>query len=121
MLTKVNDRVMLSDTTYSVGKQLVQIWIPAASAAYFTLSKIWGLPAAEEIVGTMACVATFLGAVLRISSSQYDASDAAYDGDAVVSTMSDGKKLYSLELNGDPEELDQKDSITFKVKTPKKS
>lgn len=116
MLTKKNDRIMLSDTTYSVGKRLVQLWLPALSALYFGLASIWNLPAAEQVVGTMACFTTFFGVMLNVSSARYDASGAGIDGTMVTSETGDGRTVFSLEVDGDPVELAEKDQITFKVK-----
>lgn len=118
MFQMVNNKTMLKDLPYRVGKKLVQIWIPAASSLYFGLSGIWGLPATTQVVGTSALVCTFLGVVLGISAKNYDASDAAYDGHMVVNEGEDGKKVVSLELNQPPVDIDQKQSISFKVKQP---
>jgi hypothetical protein len=115
VLQKVNDHTMLSDNWYSLGKKSVQVYIPAASSLYFGLGSIWGLPAVEQVVGTLAVVATFLGVCLGLSSKQYDASEAAYDGKVVVETNGAGKKLFSLELDGDPAEIEQKSAVSFKV------
>lgn len=115
MLQKVNNHTMLSDGSYHLGKQLVQVYIPAASALYFGLGSIWGLPAVEQVVGTLAVVATFLGVCLGLSSKQYDVSEAAYDGKVMVETNETGGKLFSLELDGDPTEIEQKSSVSFKV------
>lgn len=120
MLTKTNDKIMLTDGAYQAGKKAVQIILPAFSAAYFGLAEIWGLPAAEEVVGTTAIVTTFLGVCLGLSSKQYQDSEAAYDGEVVITDVSDEKRTISLELNGDPNEIESKDSITFKVAGTKK-
>ena len=45
--------------------------LPAIGTLYFALAGIWGFPYAEEIVGTITAVDTFLGVVLGISSVQY--------------------------------------------------
>jgi hypothetical protein len=105
MLQKTNDRIMFTDRTYARGKKLVQVWIPACSTLYFGLGNIWGFPAVEEVVGSFAVLATFLGVCLGISSSQYDASEAAFDGNLVIKTNDEGRKLFSLEVNGDPEDF----------------
>ena len=62
----------MSNTTYDRLKFIAQIVLPAAGALYFALSGIWGLPYGEQIVGTIAAVDTFLGAVLKISAMQYE-------------------------------------------------
>lgn len=115
MLKTVNNHVMLTDTTYGFGKKLVQIWLPAVSSLYFGLGNIWGFPYVEEVVGSLAVIATFIGVCLGLSSRGYNASDAAYDGKVVVDTNDTGTKVFSLELNGDPEEIEQKKSVSFKV------
>lgn len=63
---------MLTNKTYDVLKWIAQIVLPALGALYFGLSQIWGLPFGEEVVGTIAVVDTFLGALLGISTAQYN-------------------------------------------------
>lgn len=106
---------MLSDKTYDFVKRLVQIILPAFSALYFGLAQIWGLPAAEEVVGTVALFTTFLGVCLGISTSAYRSSGQAYDGNLVVVVPDEGPKQFMLELNDDVSHLEDKESITFKV------
>lgn len=62
----------LSNKTYDVLKWIAQILLPALGTLYFALSKIWGFPYATEVVGTIAAVDTFLGAVLGISTAAYN-------------------------------------------------
>ncbi|MBR2822657.1 MAG: hypothetical protein IKE24_03090, partial [Clostridia bacterium] len=38
---------------------------------YFALARIWELPLAEQVVGTITAVDAFLGALLGISTAQY--------------------------------------------------
>lgn len=61
----------MSNKLYDVLKYIAQIVLPALGALYFGLSRIWGLPYGEEIVGTIAVIDTFLGALLGISTAQY--------------------------------------------------
>lgn len=63
---------MLSNKVYDVMKWIAQYFIPAIGALYFGLSRIWGFPYGEEIVGTLTLIDTFLGAVLGISTVQYN-------------------------------------------------
>jgi len=62
----------LSNKVYDVLKWIAQILLPAVATLYFALSKIWGFPFATEIVGTIAAVDAFLGALLEISTSAYN-------------------------------------------------
>ena len=61
----------MSNKTYDILKYVAQIVLPAAGTLYFALSGIWGLPYGEQIVGTITAVDAFLGAVLKISTDQY--------------------------------------------------
>lgn len=63
----------MSNKVYDVLKFIAQILLPALGTLYFALAKIWGFPYAAEIVGTISAVDAFLGALLGISSAQYNA------------------------------------------------
>ena len=62
----------MSNNVYDALKYIAQIVLPAIGALYFGLAKIWGLPYATEIVGTISCVDAFMGALLQISTNQYN-------------------------------------------------
>lgn len=40
-----------------------------------------------------------------------------YGGDIVVTKREDGKKVFRLELESDPEELENQKEVTFRIKT----
>ena len=61
----------MSNKVYDVLKYITQIGLPAIGTLYFTLSNIWGFPYAEEVVGTISAIVTFLGILLGISSAKY--------------------------------------------------
>ena len=63
---------MLSNKTYDILKEIAQIWVPAIATLYFTLAGIWGFPYGEQIVGTLAAIDVFMGAVLKVSTIQYN-------------------------------------------------
>lgn len=65
-------KLKLSDKWYNILKWVALIVLPALGTFYFTLATIWGLPYAEQIVGTVTAVDTLLGALLGISTSQYN-------------------------------------------------
>jgi hypothetical protein len=109
----------ISGKTYDVLKFIAQIGLPALGTLYFTLAGIWGLPAAEQVVGTVVAVDTFLGVILQISSANFNAETAM--GIINVIQTRDGKTV-SLELNGDPvEALEGKNRAVFEVNKAKKS
>lgn len=66
----------LSNKYYDILKWIAQILLPAIATLYFALSKIWGLPYGEEIVGTISAIDVFLGALLGISTVYYNKTKA---------------------------------------------
>lgn len=104
----------LNSELYDKLKFLSQVLLPALGTLYFALAGIWGLPSAEEVVGTIIAVDTFLGVILQLSSNAYKNSEERFDGSLVMNETPEGK-TYLLALNGDPEELSDKDEIIFKV------
>ncbi len=58
---------MLGDGAYNFVKKSATIVLPALGTLYFSLSQIWGFPNAEEVVGTIAAVNTFLGILVQVS------------------------------------------------------
>lgn len=107
--------LVLSDAVYQRLKFVVQILIPALSTLYFTLSSVWDLPQTEKVIGTAAALTTFLGALLVISTKSYNNSDAKFAGEINIHTNDVGTKVYSLDLKGDPEDIDKSKEVTFKV------
>lgn len=61
----------MPDKVYDVLKAIAMIILPALGTLYFALAGIWGWPYAEQIVGTITAVDTFLGVILGISTMQY--------------------------------------------------
>ena len=62
----------LNDKIYDILKWVVMVVIPALTTAYVGLSAIWGFPFAEEVAKTSAVICTLLGALLGISTAQYN-------------------------------------------------
>lgn len=112
-------QLLLGNRLYDFLTYVVQIGLPALGTLYFTVAQIWGLPGGEEVVGTIVAVATFLGVLLKLSSASYNHSDARYDGAIEITEVQneDGelKKLFSLNLDGDPMSLENRKAVTFKI------
>ena len=66
----------MSNNLYDILKYIAQIVLPALGGLYFALAKIWGFPYGTEIVGTISAVDAFLGALLKISTDQYNKQNA---------------------------------------------
>lgn len=61
----------MNDKVYDILKWIALIAFPAVIALYTALSSIWGWPYGEQIVGTLAALEVFLGAILQVSSTAY--------------------------------------------------
>ena len=62
----------LPDKWYDILKWITMIVIPACATAYVGLAAVWGWPYADEIAKTAAVICTLLGALLGISTAQYN-------------------------------------------------
>ena len=60
------------DRVYDVLKWICMIVLPALGTFYFAVAGIWNLPYAEQIVGTIAAVTTLIGALIGISTANYN-------------------------------------------------
>ena len=63
---------LLSDSVYTVLKWVTMIVLPALATAYVGLASIWQWPYADEVAKTTAVICTLLGALLGISTAQYN-------------------------------------------------
>ncbi len=107
---------LLSNKAYDHVKFAAQIFFPALGSLYFAIASIWGLPEATEVVGTIVLIDTFLGALLSVSKTSYNASDAKFDGTMDIGTNELGNKtIFTLNLNTGPESLQDAKEIKFKV------
>lgn len=65
-------KIQFSNRVYDVLKWLCLIVLPAAGVLYAALSGLWGWGYTQEVVGTITAVETFLGALLGVSTAQYN-------------------------------------------------
>ena len=70
----------LNDKLYDILKWIVMIVIPAVTTAYVGLAAVWGWPYAEDVAKTSTVICALLGALLGISTAQYN-KDQPPDGD----------------------------------------
>jgi hypothetical protein len=103
---------MITGKLYDYLKWLAQVVLPGLGAAYFALAGLWGLPAAEEVAGTILVIDTFLGVLLGISQVNYGKQIASGD---IVLEESDDRMTYQLKLDGSPEELINHKEVRFRV------
>ena len=63
---------MLNDKIYDVLKWITLVALPALGTAYVALAAVWGFPYPEEVSKTVLAVCTLLGALLGISTAEYN-------------------------------------------------
>lgn len=107
--------ILVSSRTYDNLKTVVQLVIPTIAVVYYVCAVIWNFSNARFVLGVFVSTLLLLGVFLRIAKKIYNDSDAQYGGSIEIEQTPDGKKLYSLVLNGDPEEIDKMTSVIFKV------
>lgn len=103
-----------SNEVYDKLKWVAQLLLPAIGTLYFALAAVWNLPYAEQIVGTVTAVDTFLGAILGISNIQYTKNNL-HDGTLLIDQNDINKDIYRLDLNAPLNELKNKKNITLNV------
>lgn len=101
----------LSNAAYDKVSWLVRIFLPACSALYFGLASIWHMPAAEQVVGTIAVITVFLGTALGISNKNYNG-----EGQIVTEVNEDGVPKLKLDLDHTLEELMQRKQVVLKIR-----
>ena len=62
----------LTNQTFDKLKWVAMYLLPAIGTLYFTIASIWHLPYAEQIVGTITALDTFLAILLGISTNTYN-------------------------------------------------
>lgn len=82
--------MQMGNKTYDVIKWFATIVLPALGTLYFALASIWEFPYAEQVVGTITAIVTFLGVVLKISSHNYS-------GDGVLAVQEGADPVVALD------------------------
>jgi len=62
----------LDNKLYDFLKWVAQYVLPGGATLYFAIASIWSLPNVEAVVGTIMAIDVFLGALLGLSSMEYD-------------------------------------------------
>lgn len=105
------------NTLYDRLKFMVQIVLPGLGALYASLAQIWGFPNVEQVVGSIAALALFLGLLLGISSKNFtpEATKGTPVGNFVVTELNDGQKTVKLDLQKDPADFVDNEVIAFRA------
>ena len=71
--------MQLNSKLYDILKWITMIVLPALATAYVGLAAIWGWPYADQVAKTTAVICTLLGALLGISTAQYNKNNNVID------------------------------------------
>lgn len=112
--------MFMSDKMFNTLRWIAQLLLPGLATLYSAVGALWGLPYVLEIVGTISAVNVFLGGLLGLSRSAYNALEAVTDGTVVIDTRNPDKDVWSLVLNTPLSEIEGKDSVTLTV-APKRA
>lgn len=115
MATQTSTDYILPNKVYDLLKKTTTIVLPGLGSLYLALAQIWGLPAAEQVTGTIVAVNLFLGLLLAFGSSSYNNSEDKYAGTLDVTPHPDGTPRAVFALNDDPTEVPLGKEVVFKV------
>lgn len=83
----------LSNNTYDLLKKIAMYWLPALATAVVTIFEIWNIPYGTEIAGTIMAIDTLLGAILGISTKNYNkAKEVVTNGEPIDEFEEDSKE-----------------------------
>lgn len=104
--------MQLSNKTYDFLNALVRVVLPAFATLYFTLSEIWGMPWASEIVGTSAAVALFGGLVIKLARNGWVETT---DGTLVIDDTDEQLSSFGFEGGKMLHDFNDKQIVKLKV------
>ena len=62
----------MTDKIYNILKWVALVVLPGLGALYATLAEIWGWPYLAEVPGTLQAICFFLGALIGVSTAEYN-------------------------------------------------
>lgn len=104
----------MNNRVYNAIKYASMVVLPAFATLYFALGSIWGLSNVQQVLGTIAALNVFLGALAVGLSKAYYKAEGNFDGTINV-TEEEGVTVYTLELDSNPDTLGSKPVISFRV------
>lgn len=91
----------MSNQLYNFLNSLVKIILPALGTFYFTMSGLWGFPAADKVVGTITALCLLLGFVINAARKGWVVDDTILVDDSDPENVNFGfeKNLQLENLN----------------------
>lgn len=69
----------MSNKVYNILKYVALIVLPALATLLLGLGELWNISMMPKIAGTVTLIATFLGAILQVSTAKYWAEKESRD------------------------------------------
>lgn len=107
--------MIINDKVYNIIKWFVVYFLPALGTLFFSISQLWGIPHADQVLGTITSVTIFLSMIMGLSSSSYKKAGTDMDGTMLIDRSNPEKDVYLLQLKDEAIDLSNKDVIKFKV------
>ena len=87
---------------------------PTVAAIYFILSALFSLRATTFVLGLLAISSSIVGTFLLLQKKRHP--EGIYDGQIVITENENGGKMFSIEVNGEPLDMEFKDEVLFKIR-----
>lgn len=71
----------MSNKVYNILKYVALIVLPALATLLLGLGELWNIEIMPKIAGTVTLLATFLGALLQVSTAKYWSNKEQTDGE----------------------------------------
>jgi len=88
-------------------KKLTLVILPGAGVLYFIIGVIFDFKWMVYVLGIILALTLYLGILVVLSTR--------YDGRIIITTSEEGKRIFTLELDIDPDDILEKDTIIFDV------
>lgn len=109
----------MSNTAYDYLRFCTRLLFPGMAIAYFVVADTVGLPDTPTVLRTLLLIEFLLGAVLHYSTYSYNKSEGKFAGYInITHNAIDRRKIFTLDLNRDPTELEHSTELLFKVVSP---
>lgn len=112
--------MILNSKLYDALKWVALVVLPALAVLYLGLGTLWEWERTKEVVGTIALIDTFLGAILQLSSHNFKNDPRNLDGylDSSGADPDTGIPDLKLVVTRNPDELLNKNVVMLKVGAP---
>ena len=85
--------MMISNKAYDILKWIALIALDALGVCYKTLAAIWAWPFGDEVLATCTAVSLCIGALLGISTAQYNRNLAVDNENCYVKMVTENNQL----------------------------